>query len=74
MANKYKHFSHAAQRERRKWQACLRKRAYDTEENAHQSGQVHYRCSYCGKWHRSGQLTTLIATIRRALTSGRKWT
>lgn len=49
----------------RKWKTCDRKKAYDTREAAFQKGQEVYQCRYCGKFHRSGSLSKLIATVRR---------
>lgn len=48
-----------------KWKACGRKRAYETEAEAFQKGQQTYLCRYCGKWHRSGALRTLIERVKK---------
>lgn len=63
MANKYKGMSQVAAY--RRWRACDRKVAYNTEEEAFQKGQAVYRCRYCGKFHRSGSLATLVAVVGR---------
>lgn len=52
-------------RDFQRWKACTRKRAFHTEAEAIQKGQRHYRCRYCGFWHRSGALTKLIVNLSR---------
>lgn len=49
----------------RRWKACERKRAYPTAEAAAIPNQRVYRCPYCGKFHRSGALTTLANRLRK---------
>jgi ribosomal protein L28 len=61
--NKYR--SKSKQAERRRYQACGRKKTYASMEEAVHLGQLVYRCRYCGKFHRSGQVATLAAELRR---------
>ena len=49
--NKYKQFSKAHLQV--KWNACWRKKAYNTKEDSIQKGQDSYECFYCNKWHRT---------------------
>jgi len=63
--NKYKKQSGLARMFRKIAKMCLNKKAFETEEEAFQSGQRIYKCKHCGKWHRSGQLATFIAEIKR---------
>jgi hypothetical protein len=56
MSNKYKALSKAAHEERRRQKMCLDKHAYDTQEEALDPHQKIYKCPYCSKWHRTGQL------------------
>jgi hypothetical protein len=35
----------------KKWEACIWKRAYDSEADALANGQEAYFCVYCSKWH-----------------------
>jgi hypothetical protein len=64
MSNKYKELSKAAHEERRKHKMCLDKHAYNTPEEAFDKHQKIYKCPYCGKWHRSGQLDRLVHVLR----------
>ena len=37
----------------KKWEACLFKRAYETEAEAQVQGCTVYMCIFCGKYHRA---------------------
>jgi hypothetical protein len=63
--NKYSEFSEQAQEKRRRQRSCTYKVAYDNESDAYQKGQRYYKCDYCGKFHRTGQLGTIISEIRK---------
>lgn len=64
--NKYKTQSRHAQRLRKKARQCDQKRRYATPEEAQQKGQQVYQCPQCNGWHRSGQLGSMIAELRRS--------
>jgi hypothetical protein len=64
MSNKYKALSNAAHEERRKHKMCLDKHPYETAEEAFDKHQKTYKCPYCGKWHRTGQLDRLVSLLR----------
>lgn len=63
--NKYKAQSRASQNARRMDKMCLSKRGYETQEAATQKGQGNYHCPNCGKWHRTGQLSKLVAFLSK---------
>jgi hypothetical protein len=65
VGNKYRSESMAAQQAARKLKACESKASYETEDEAMQKGQDHYRCRYCGKWHRSGAFRKLVNQLKR---------
>jgi len=64
MANKYKELSKAAHEERRRLKMCLDKKAFNTPEEAFDKHQKIYRCPYCSKWHRTGQLDRLVSLLK----------
>lgn len=65
MVNKYEGQSRRSQKEAKRLKACESKVAYETEAEAVQKGQDHYRCRYCGKWHRSGAFRKLVNELRK---------
>lgn len=62
--NKYEKQSREARKRYRRFRTCERKKAFNTREEAQCKNQSEYQCPYCGKWHRSGKLTTLVNTIK----------
>jgi len=65
MADKYKHLKRKAQKLRKKKKMCEDKKQYETNEASFQKGQKSYKCNYCGKWHRSGQMGKFIAQLNK---------
>lgn len=63
--NKYQQFSKAAQKQRKKDRMCLSKTRYESAEAAFQKGQQSYQCPHCQRWHRTGQLASLISQVKR---------
>jgi hypothetical protein len=63
--NKYAEQARAAQRARKMRRMCGDKRRFATAAVAQQKGQRIYQCPHCHGWHRSGQLATLVAEVRR---------
>ena len=53
MADKYAAKARRAQKERRRFNMCERKRQFSSEAAAkrHNKGQEAYRCPYCKQWH-----------------------
>lgn len=72
MADKYKHLKRKARAERRKKKSCSSKKAYETKEEAYQKGQTFYKCKHCGKFHRSGKMTTFIRELEKKSIKFRK--
>ena len=65
--NKYAKEAKKARQINKRLKMCESKVAYDTEGLAFQKNQRTYRCQYCGKWHRSGSLTSLVRTLEKRL-------
>jgi hypothetical protein len=63
--NKYAHFAEIAKQNNRRLRACGRKKRYTTEEAAICKNQTVYKCKYCGGYHRSASLNTLINVCRK---------
>lgn len=63
--NKYAAQSRASQRARRQRRMCDDKVGFDSPEAARQTGQEFYRCKHCKRYHRTGQLASLLALTRR---------
>ena len=63
--NKYISFSKSAKEERKRKKSCDSKTKFDSPQEAYQKGQTFYLCKYCGKYHRSGSLSRLIAFVRK---------
>lgn len=63
--NKYASQSRKAQRSRIRARSCENKKAFESADEARQKGQDIYKCRHCGKWHRTGQLASLLALTRR---------
>lgn len=63
--NKYKKHSRKAQKKRRKEKMCINKKPFNNEADAFQKGQEIYKCPYCNKFHRSGQLAKLVFKIKK---------
>jgi hypothetical protein len=64
--NKYAEQSRQAQWELKRRRRCLRKKVFDTEEEAAACpGQTPYLCEFCGKWHRTSQVVKLVRKCRR---------
>lgn len=67
MSDKYKHLKKKIHKQRSKEKMCLNKVAFETQELAYQKGQANYKCKYCGKWHRSGQMTKFIVQLKNSI-------
>lgn len=50
------------------WKACGRKKPFteaEAKQNADRMKQRAYHCRYCGHWHLSSSLNTLVAATAR---------
>lgn len=63
--NKYKEFSQSKilSKEIQKFRKCIRKKRYNTEEEAFIKGQIIYKCKYCNGYHRSSSTISLAKRL-----------
>lgn len=57
----------------RRFRQCEKKKAYETEKEASETGMIVYQCEFCRKWHRTGIIGRAAKSIEMLLEKREVW-